>query len=200
MADKKTKARTLRRETHAPAYTLLDISELDEELRKDIIEDARAGGGLYGVRVVEESIFGGASAPIYGVYKDGPDADRWAKAKKELGISGSEIADGDVVAGAGAVEITDPRREAALREQAAQRVEAEAARIRAGEDAEVARITGEEVDNTAGVDAQSRMEPRANTTDPTLDPNAENEAANAENQEDTQTSRSTRRQSNKAPK
>jgi len=173
------------------AYTYIDISELEDDLRKDIIEDANAGGGLYGVRVVEESVFGGARAPIYGVYNDGPDADRWAAAKKELGLSSSTIGD-DQIAPA-SVEVTDPRREAAIREAAAQRVEAEAARIRAGEDAEIEAITHGDPDQTAA----PALNHTANIVDDTLDADAENEAANAENQEPT---KAPKRSTNKAPR
>ncbi len=155
------------------AYTLVDLSDLDDETRKDIIEDASAGGGNYGVRVVEEVVNGGASAPLYGYYKDGPDAERWAKAKKELGISATEVDDGEVSSGAGGPS-TDPRREAALREAAAQRVEAEADRIRAGEDAEVAAITGEETSVRAGANSATDNH-TTNIVDSTLDSDAENE-------------------------
>lgn len=173
------------------AYTYVDISELDDDLRKDIIEDANAGGGLYGIRVVEESIFGGARAPIYGVYNDGPDAERWAAAKKELDLSSSTIGD-DQIAPVG-IEVTDPRREAAIREAAAQRVEAEAARIRASEDAEIEAITHGSPDQTAA----PALNHTANIVDDTLAADAENEAGSAENQEAPSTSK---KSTNKAPK
>lgn len=174
------------------AYTYVDISDLDDDLRKDIIEDANAGGGLYGIRVVEESIFGGARAPIYGVYNDGPDADRWADAKKQLDLSSSTIDDGDVAPVS--IEVTDPRREAAIREAAAQRVEAEAARIRAGEDAEIEAITHGSADAATAAPA---LDHTANIVDTTLDANATNEAGSAENQEAATTSK---KSTNKAPK
>lgn len=174
------------RKSSAAAYSLLDLSELDEDLRKDIIEDAHAGGGVYGIRVVEESVNGPARAPIYGVYKEGPDADRWSDAKKELGISGSEIDDSEVYAGVGSRLVPDERREALLREQAAQRAEAEADAIRSGERAAVEEIAGEgsaDLRIPAPAPSIARMDHPINQVDPTLDPNATNEAANAENQE-----------------
>lgn len=168
------------RKSSAAAYSLLDLSDLDEDLRKDIIEDAHAGGGVYGIRVVEESVNGAARAPIYGVYKEGPDADRWADAKKELGISGSEIDDSEVYTGAGVVGlVADPAREALLRERAAQTAAGEADRIRAGENREVEAITGEEVPPQV-VPPQSFP---ATGMDTTLAADATNEAANAENTE-----------------
>lgn len=170
----------------AAAYTLVDLSSLDAETRKDIIQDAHAGGGNYGIRVVEESINGGASAPIYGFYKEGPDAERWADAKKELGISSSDVDDAEAYASAGVgVLEADPRREAALREAAAQRSEAEAERIRAGEVDAVRAITGDEDDDESVVSRGPQPTGATdnhpiNTVDTTLDPNATNEAANAE--------------------
>lgn len=172
------------RKSSAAAYSLLDLSDLDDDLRKDIIEDAHAGGGVYGIRVVEESVNGPARAPIYGVYKDGPDADRWSDAKKELGIDGTEIDDSEVYKGAGATGLeADPRREALLREQAAQTAEAEADRIRSGERAAVEEIAGEGSTDLRAPASVARLDHSANIVDETLDPNATNEAANAENKE-----------------
>lgn len=124
----------------AAAYTLVDLNDLEDELRLDIIEDASMGGGRYGIRVVEEAVNGAARAPIYGYYNDGPDAERWAAAKEELGLGSTEIDDAAVVP---IGDVVDPQREAALREAAAQAVEAEADRIRAGEEADLAEILGE---------------------------------------------------------
>lgn len=162
------------------AYTLVDLSGLDPEDRKAIENDAANGGRTYGVRVVEEAVFGGARSPLYGVYKDGPDAERWAAAKKEYGLGSTEVEDASVLPGGLGV---DPRREAALREAAAQRAAAEADAIRAGEEAAIREITGESGDDThAGhstADARARMEPTANIVDTTLSQDASNEAANA---------------------
>jgi hypothetical protein len=174
--------RTLRQHRGgAPAYTLVDLTELDPELRKDIILDASEGGGIYGVRVVEESVNGAARAPIYGVYNDGPDADRWTSAKDKLGISGEQVDDSTVYAGAG-VEVTDPRREAALREAAAQAANADADAIRAGERDAVAAITGDDDTDAAA----RRGRPTGNVPDldhpaNIIDPSAlraENEVSN----------------------
>lgn len=197
--------RRLKSAVAAAAYTLVDLSDLDTDLQKDIIEDANAGGGEYGIRVVEESVNGGARAPIYGYYKDGPDAKRWEDAKTELGISGSEIADGDVV-GAIGVDISDPRREAALREAAAQQAEAQADRIRAGEADAIRSITGdgEEEEDTgrprvrAGADSATDNH-ATNIVDTTLSPDATNEAADAENQKGEGTSKS-KAKASKTPK
>lgn len=187
--------RNSKKDTRA-AYTLVDLSDLDIDLQKDIIEDANAGGGEYGIRVVEEVVNGGARAPIYGYYKEGPDAERWAAAKTELGISGSEIADGDV-AGA-AVAVVDPRREAAIREAAAQNAEAEADRIRAGESEALRAITGDDDEVDTGR-PRTRSGPSGatdghatNIVDSTLDPNATNEAADAENQDAEGTAKTTK--------
>lgn len=184
----------------AAAYTLVDLNSLeDDELRKDIIDDATTGGGSrYGIRVVEESVNGGARAPIFGVYKEGPDADRWNEAKKELGLSSSEVDDGDIAPVT--IEITDARREAAVRAQAEAAARNKAAREREAEDQEVAAITGE-TDTDA---ARARAEPTANIVDETLDPDATNEVNDPDREEgdskDAETTQSSRRRTNKAPK
>ena len=144
------------------AYTLVDMSALDEDTRKDIIEDAAAGGGQYGVRVVEEVINGGARAPIYGYYHDGPDADRWAQAKKDLGLSAAEGDDAEARAAATGATVDDPRREAALRQAAEEKARADAERQRLAEDGEVERITGTThasniVDDTLAEDAENEV-------------------------------------------
>jgi hypothetical protein len=100
------------------AYTLVDLSDVEPDVRKKLIEDANAGGGTYGIQVVEEVINGGARAPIYGYYRDGPFHERWDKAKKDLGLSASDVADGDVLPAQPDV-VGDARRESVLREQAA---------------------------------------------------------------------------------
>ena len=175
--------RTLRAQHHgkSAAYTLVDLSDLHKETRDDIIADAREGGGVYGVRVVEESVNGGARAPIYGVYNNGPDAERWADAKKKLGLGSTEVDDSAVYAGA-SVEVTDPRKEAALREAAAQKAEQDAEAIRSAENRGVRQITGEDEDDdeadTRPLTA-ARLDHPANIVDPdAID--AENEVSNAE--------------------
>lgn len=79
-----------------PAYFVVDISKLEPELQAAIIEDAALGGGVYGVRVVEEVHNGPARAVVYGVYYntqavgDAPgitDEDLWNDAKQAHGIS-----------------------------------------------------------------------------------------------------------------
>lgn len=176
---------TLRKERQSKAaYTLVDLSDLDEDLRKDIMRDAVEGGGIYGIRVVEESVNGGARAPIYGVYNDGPDADRWNTAKQKLDIEGDEVDDSSVYSGAG-VEVTDPRKEAALREGAAIKAEQEARRLRAAEVDEVTAITGDTDEETAArrSSAPPPLDHPANIVDPGAI-GAENEASHAENQTD----------------
>jgi hypothetical protein len=190
--------RTLREQNRSKAaYTLVDLSGLDDELRKDIILDATEGGGIYGIRVVEESVNGGARAPIYGVYNEGPDADRWADAKEKLGISGEEVDDSEVYSGAG-LEVTDPRKAAALREGARLKAAEEAENLRTAEDSEVAEITGDE----DGVARQSSQPTPLDHTANIVDPGAlgaENEVSKAPNQADTKAASSSKT-SNKAPK
>jgi hypothetical protein len=182
------------------AYTLVDLSDLEDDLRKDIIQDAREGGGTYGIRVVEESVNGGARAPIYGVYNDGPDADRWTDAKKTLGIDSEEADDATVYAGAG-VEVTDPRKVAALRGAAAENAARDAESLRTAENADVAAITGDE--DGEGERQSSRptdLDHPANIVDPGVI-DAENEASLAENQASADEEASTTtRSKNKAPK
>lgn len=142
------------------AYTLVDINSIeDDELRKDIILDASEGGGIYGIRVVEESVNGAIRAPLYGYYNNTEHADRWTKAKEELGLAGEEVDDAEV---RGGPDATDERREAALREQAEEAAAVQAQRQRAAEDADVAQVTGGDT--------------KSNTTDPTLAPDATNRA------------------------
>lgn len=190
--------RTLTRETSKAAYTLVDLSDLHPETRKDIIRDAYEGAGLYGVRVVEESVNGGARAPIFGVYNDGEDAERWTAAKKELKLGSSEVDDDTVITGD--VDVNDPRREAAIREAAAQAANAEADAIRAGEAEAIASIVGDDAD--AGDERQppNRSAQRTGATDghptnivdATLSEDAENRV------EDLDTRKTTKK--NKAPK
>jgi hypothetical protein len=56
----------------------------DDELRKDIILDASEGGGIYGIRVVEESVNGPIRAPIYGYYNGTEFEDRWNSPRTSL--------------------------------------------------------------------------------------------------------------------
>lgn len=184
----------------AAAYNLVDFSGLDDEDRKAIEEDALNGGRVYGVRVVEESVNGGARAPLFGVYKDGPDAERWEKSKKEYGLASTEADDAEVRAGASFL-VGDPRREAALREAAAQQAEAEAAAIRAGEEEAVRAITKEDGETPQpAVDRRAASEPTANIVDTTLARNAENEASTAEEQEESHEGHSAPKRKTKTPK
>jgi hypothetical protein len=115
----------------AAAYTLVDLSDLEPDIRKDIIEDAYAGGAQFGVRVVEEAVNGGARSPLFGYYNaPNPDAQRWEEAKEELGISVDENVD-----------------EVELRHSASLTAAEDAERARKSEEAAVAAITGEEDDD-----------------------------------------------------
>jgi uncharacterized protein YuzE len=154
---------TLRRQNASQqAYTLVDVNSIDDdELRKDILLDASEGGGIYGIRVVEESVNGPIRAPIYGYYKGTEFEDRWNDAKDKLGLGAEEVDDA-AVRGGGPLDVNDPRTEAALRLQAEEAANVQADRQRAAEDADVAQVTGGDV--------------KSNITDPTLDPNATNRA------------------------
>lgn len=121
------------------AYTLVDLSDVEPDVRKKLIEDANAGGGTYGLRVVEEVINGSARVPIYGYYRDGPDEELWSSAKKDLGLSADDVDDDDVVP---AQLEPDAAKEAALREEAARQATDLAERIRAKDDAAVEEIVG----------------------------------------------------------
>jgi uncharacterized protein YuzE len=155
---------TLRRQNASQqAYTLVDVNSIDDdELRKDILLDASEGGGIYGIRVVEESVNGPIRAPVYGYYNGTEFEDRWNAAKDQLGLGAEEVDDAAVRGGGGALDVTDPRTEAALREQAEESARVQADRQRASEDSEVAQVTGQEV--------------KSNITDPTLSPDATNRA------------------------
>lgn len=120
------------------AYYLVDISELPSDLKAEILEDAAAGGGEYGIRVVEEIHNGPARANIYGVYY-GVDDEKWQAAKEELGISSSTVADEAVQ-----TEDADPLKEAALRQAAEEAALVEAEKVRVAEAAEVEKITAPE--------------------------------------------------------
>ena len=184
-------AKTLREQNRSKAaYTLVDLSDLEDDLRKDIILDANEGGGTYGIRVVEESVNGGARAPIYGVYNEGPDAERWTEAKDKLGISGEEVDDGDVYAGAG-IEVTDDRKAAALREGAALKAAQDAEALRSAENRDVAAITGDEDGDIAARKAPAPLDHTANIVDPGAI-GAENEVSKASNQADEEASTTTK--------
>lgn len=142
------------------AYTLVDLSDLPADVRKEVMEDALAGGGEYGVRVVEEVHNGAARAQIFGYYHT--DQDKWEDAKKELGITGSEVDDGEVTGEAG----TDLRSEAMLRQGAEQRAAAEADAIRTAEDDAVKAVL--EGESNAPANTQARAEPNANIVDATV--------------------------------
>lgn len=151
------------------AYTLIDLSDLPDDVRQDIIEDATGGGGNeYGVRVVEEAVNGPARQALFGVYK-GDDADKWAAAKEELGISGSEVDDAEVTG----IDTLDPRREAALRQAAIERAGAEAERIRTAEEADIAEIVGDE-----GEERASSVAPQLSHTANIVDDRLDREATN----------------------
>jgi len=158
---------TLRKQNASrQAYTLVDVHSIeDKELRDDILLDASEGGGIYGLRVVEESVNGPIRAPIYGYYNGTEHADRWADAKKKLGFGAEEIDDNEV-RGGGPVDVNDARTEAALRLQAEEAARVQAERQRADEEDEVAQITGGET--------------KSNITDPTLAQDATNRADDPE--------------------
>lgn len=117
------------------AYYLVDLSELPTDVKNDILEDAAAGGGDYGCRVVEEIHNGPARAALYGVYY-GEDDEKWQKAKADFGISGSEVEDAEVIP----VTPEDPAKEASLRQAAEEAANTEANRVRSLEEAEIAKI------------------------------------------------------------
>lgn len=133
------------------AYFLVDVNELPEEHRADLIEDALAGGGEYGLKVVEEAHNGAARQPIFGVYYDvkkadgtfriepqtgleiGNDETKWNAAKAEFGLDAEAIE-------------ADEDGEEALRQSSAAAAEAEAERVRAAEEAELEAITNPDSD------------------------------------------------------
>lgn len=126
----------LQRKSSAAAYFLVDLSELSAETRQMIMEDAYAGGGDYGVTVVEEIHNGPARQPIFGVYFDTPETAlekqserKWGETKATLGLSTATDAE------------ADPE---ALRAKADAVATASAEATQAAEDAELRRITGEE--------------------------------------------------------
>lgn len=172
------------------AYVLVDISQLDKADRKVLVEDANAGGGTYGLRVVEHAVNGAATAPLYGYYKDDPDAERWTKTKADFGLEANDVGDDEVIPSTGlGIEVTDPRREAALREAAAQAAEDEAQRIRSGEQEAIREIAGED-DEESAARLRSRTgrptgtDHTVNIVDPGLARDATNEAAEAGPSED----------------
>lgn len=145
------------------AYTLVDLSELPAETRQEVLEDALAGGGDFGIRVVEEVVNGAARAQLFGYYH--ADQEKWDAAKSELGIASDEVDDTEVSGTSDAT--TDPRAEAALRLAAQQKVSADADAIRTAEDEAVRAVL--EGDGGAAVPAntQARAEPNANIVDAT---------------------------------
>jgi hypothetical protein len=95
------------------AYFLVDVSELPADIKAEVLEDANAGGGEFGLRIVEAIHNGPAQQMIYGVYY-GPDEDKWNEAKKDLGITSTSIADSR---GWVRAPVPDPLREAAIRQK-----------------------------------------------------------------------------------
>jgi len=144
------------------AYSLVDLSDLPRDIRDELIADAGAGGGNYGLRVVEEVHNGPAIAPIYGYYH--VDEERWTQAKKDLGIGSTDVDDATVAAGTA----TDPRTEAMLREAAKEQASAAADSINALEEEEVRKIVEGEGDIAVPANAQARAEPNVNIVDTTL--------------------------------
>lgn len=72
----------------APAYQLLNLGAFPPEVEQALREDAANAGQDYGVEVVEESINGPASIPIFGVYlAPHPSAAKWEAAKAEFNIT-----------------------------------------------------------------------------------------------------------------
>lgn len=187
----------------AAAYTLVDLTSLDRETQREIVEDANLGGGRFGIRVVEESVNGGARAPIYGYYKGGEDEERWNEAKEELGLTASDVDDDEARAASGVEVLSDPRREAALREAAAQRAAGEADRIRAGEASAVASITGDDADEHTDINLISSATDhhRSNIVDDTLAEGATNvDGGNNEDADQTDESTSKSKPKTKTPK
>lgn len=151
-----------RSERSKAAYTLVDLSGLPAEIRQDVQTDALAGGGEYGIRVVEEIHNGAARAQIFGVY-NGEDAEKWEEAKKNLGISSDEIDDSEVNA---ATAEANPRTEAALRQAAEQRANAEAEAARTTDDENVRKVL--EGDSDVPANSPNRQQPNNNIADATL--------------------------------
>lgn len=109
------------------AYTLVDLSDLEPEVRAEIIEDAYAGGGEFGIKVVEETVSGSVRTPIFGFYDF--EAHLWDEAKEAFGIKSNGASDEE---------------EARIRAGAAQATEAEADTVREAEEAEIRRIAGDD--------------------------------------------------------
>lgn len=145
-----------------PAYTLVDLSGLKPEVREELTIDASNGGGQFGLRIVEEVHNGPARSAIYGVYDH--DKALWEEAKKEFGLT-AETVDNNKV---GAVEGTDPRTEAALRQAAEEQAMAEAERARSAGDAEIdaivngASVSDSSIDRTLAPDAAGNKAPGKN--------------------------------------
>lgn len=134
-----------RKERSKAAYFLVDLTELDAETRKELIEDAQAGGGEYGLQVVEIVHNGPAQSPIYGVYNF--NQEKWDAAKEEFGISSSDVADEEVHGGD--PDNTDPRMQAAIHQAAAEEAQRIADKVNAGEAANVAEIVGADAVDTS---------------------------------------------------
>lgn len=75
------------------AYVVVDLTGLEPEVRQEIMEDAFAGGGEYGIRVVEETVNGSVRVPIFGVYDY--EAQKWEEAKAEFNITAADASDED---------------------------------------------------------------------------------------------------------
>lgn len=131
------------------AYRLVDLSELSDEQRRDVIEDAMMGAGEYGVREVEVVHNGPARQSIYGVYF-GPDEAKWETALKEFGEEPEELSEEEQEA-----------REEVLRGRQQEIAAAEAERVREAEEREVRRIAGDDAAGNKAPDEQARAEAKA---------------------------------------
>lgn len=122
------------------AYSLVDLGSLNSQFRREVVEDAEAGGGEFGVRVVEEAHNGPARSPIYGYYHDVLAADgvtvlsndetKWNEAKAKFDVEEVDEDDDDV--------------EERLRRSAAEGADETAEKVRLAEDARVAAVTKED--------------------------------------------------------
>lgn len=118
------------------AYRFVDLKALEPLVRAEVTEDAQAGGGNYGLKVVEEAVDGPSRVPIYGVYF-GDDEEKWREAQRRL-----QVRDGSLVD-------IDEEAEDALRAEASAGADAEAAAIRRKEEAAVTAVTGGDEDDQA---------------------------------------------------
>lgn len=127
----------LRAARSSAAYSIINLAAFAESVHEELVEDAAAGGKIYGVRVVEEYINGPVRQVVYGVYH--VDQELWEEAKAQLGIEEE------------ALEAEEPDEEA-LRKEAEAKAADDADRLEKARTAQIEKVVGAKGDTADAAD------------------------------------------------